>query len=286
TQRIELLSGGTPSFAPFNGNAYENDVYRTAIDAIARNAARLKGRHIIYSKDNNKRTQGDQTLNRLLQVRPNPYMTAYDLIYKLVTHYYLHNNAFAYLQKDERGNLIGIYPLAAQNVEYMTDPTGEMYLKFLFGNGKEVTLHISEVFTARRFFNSNDLLGDSNGAITAALELAHNQNQGLSESIKSSAKIKGILKYNQVVSPEKLKEEKEAFTNDYLSMNNHGGIAAIDSKYDYVPLQESSTSIDEKQMETVKRKIYDYLGVGESIVNSTYTEDEWGAFYESVIEPL
>lgn len=286
TERIELLSGGTPAFTPFNGNAYENDVYRTAVDAIARNAARLKGRHIIYTKDNNKRMQGDQTLNRILQVRPNPYMTSYDLIYKLVTHYYLHNNAFAYLQKDERGNLIAIYPLSSNNVEYMTDPTGEMYLKFLFGNGQEVTFHISEVFIARRFFNGNDLLGDGNGAITAALELAHNQNQGLSESIKSSAKIKGILKYNQVLSPEKLKEEKEAFTNDYLSMSNHGGVAAIDNKFDYIPLEESSTTIDTQQMDTVKRKIYDYMGVGESIVNSTYTEDEWGAFYESVIEPL
>lgn len=286
TERIEMLSGGSPAFTPFNSNAYENDVYRAAVDAIARNAAKLKGKHLIYSKDANRRQNGDQQLNRLLQTRPNPYMTSYDLIYKLVTHYYNNNNAFAYLQKDPRGNLQAIYPLSANNVEYMTDPAGEMYVRFLFGNGEQLTLHLSEVFIARRFFNSNDLMGDDNAAILPALNLAHTQNEGLNEAIKSSATIRGILKVNQVLSPQKLKEEKDAFTKEYLSMSNNGGIAVVDNKFDYEPLNISPVAIDTTQIDAVKRKVYDYLGIGESIVNSTYTEDEWAAFYESILEPL
>lgn len=285
TYRAEIMAGGS-TFTPFSGNAYESDIYRAAIDAIARNAAKLKGKHIVYSKHNNKRLQGDQYLNQILQVRPNPYMTAYDLVYKLVTHYYLHNNAYAFLQKDDRGYLQAIYPLSPVNVEFVTDPANEMYLRFLFSSGDQVTLHMSEVLILRRFFNSNDLLGDSNTAIMPALDLAHTQNEGLEESIKSNATIRGILKYNQVLSPEKLKEEKEAFIQDYLTVKNHGGIAALDSKADYTPLTMSQMTIDDKQLESVKKKIYEYLGISESIVNSTYTEDEWAAFYESVIEPL
>ena len=284
TQRAEIMSGGAAIFTPFSGNAYESDIYRAAVDAIARNAAKLKGTHVITAPERRKR--GDQHLNRILQVRPNPYMTAYDLIYKLVTHYYLYNNAFAFLQKDDRGNLVAIYPLLPQNVEYLTNATGEMYCRFLFANGQQVTLHFSEVFVARRFFNSNDLLGDTNTAILPTLDLAHTQNEGLQNSIKSNATIRGILKYNQVLSPEKLKEEKEAFINDYLTVGNNGGIAAIDSKYEYVPLELNPVSIDDKQLDSVKKKIYEYLGISESIVNSTYTEDEWAAFYESVLETL
>ena len=286
TERIEMLSSGTASFTPFNSNAYENDIYRSAVDAIARNAAKLRGKHIIYSKDSNQRTDGDHNLNRVLNTRPNPYMSAYDLIYKLVTHYYLHNNAFAYLEKDDRGNLIGIYPLSANQIEYVTDQTNEMYMKFLFNSGQSVTLHMSEVFVLRRHFNSNDLLGDSNTAIMAALELAHTQNEGLSESIKSSATIRGILKYNKILAPEELRKAKEEFTRDYLNMSNNGGIAALDTKTDYIPLQLSEMNIDNAQIEAVKRKVYDYLGISEVIINSTYTEDQWSAFYESVIEPL
>lgn len=36
----------------------------------------------------------------------------------------------------------------------------------------------------------------------------------------------------------------------------------------------------------MNKQIFDYLGVGASIINATYTEDEFTAFYESLIEPF
>lgn len=284
TERAEVMNGSPAIFTPFSGDAYESDIYRAAVDAIARNAAKLKPTHVITMQQ--QRKDGDSQLNRILQVRPNPYMTSYDMIYKLVTHYYLYNNAFAYLQKDDRGYLTGIYPLRPLQMEYMTDPTGELYCKFYFMGGKEFTLPYTEVFTIRRFYNSNDLLGDTNTAIMPTLDLAHTQNEGLGSAIKANATIRGILKYNQVLSPDKLKQEKEAFINDYLTVSNSGGIAAIDSKAEYIPLELKPVAIDDKQLQSVKQKIYDYLGISVNIVNSTYNEDEWAAFYESVIEPL
>lgn len=282
--RIEVMNGAAAIFTPFSGNAYESDIYRAAVDSIARNSAKLKPVHVVTIAG--QRKDGDSSLNRILQVRPNPYMTAYDMIYKLVTHYYLYNNAFAYLQKDDKGNLTGIYPLSPLNMEYITDLTGTLYCRFLFMGGKQYTIPFTEVFTMRRFFNSNDLLGDTNTAILPTLDLAHIQSEGIENSIKSSASIRGILKYNQVLSPENLKKEKEAFINDYLTISNTGGIAALDSKMDYVPLDSKPTIIDDKQLVAVKQKIYEYLGISENIVNSTYTENEWAAFYESIIEPL
>ena len=267
------MNGGPAIFTQFSGNAYESDIYRSAVDSIARNVAKLKPVHVVTIERNRK--DGDNYLNRILQVRPNPYMTSYDMIYKIVTHYYLYNNAFAYLQKDENGKLTGIYPLSPVNMEY-----------FFFAGGKQVTLPFRDVFTIRRFYNSNDLLGDTNTAILNTLDLAHTQNEGIANSIKSSATIKGLLKYNQILSPENLKKEKEEFIKDYLSISNNGGIAALDSKMDYVPLEIKGAVIDSEQMLAIKQKIYDYLGVSEKIVNSTYNEDEWSAFYESVIEAL
>ena len=278
------MNGGPAIFTQFSGNAYESDIYRSAVDSIARNVAKLKPVHVVTIERNRK--DGDNSLNRILQVRPNQYMTSYDMIYKIVTHYYLYNNAFAYLQKDENGKLTGIYPLSPVNMEYLTDLTGELYCRFFFAGDKQVTLPFRDVFTIRRFYNSNDLLGDKNTAILNTLDLAHTQNEGIANSIKSSATIKGLLKYNQILSPENLKKEKEEFIKDYLSISNNGGIAALDSKMDYVPLEIKGIAIDNEQMSAVKQKIYDYLGVSEKIVNSTYNEDEWSAFYESVVEAL
>jgi hypothetical protein len=39
------------------------------------------------------------------------------------------------------------------------------------------------------------------------------------------------------------------------------------------------------QMSLIENKVYKYFNISESIIKSTYTEDEWNAFYESVLEP-
>lgn len=284
-QRAELMTGNTVRFTAWSGDAYANDIYRGAIDAIARNAAKLKGSHVITYPDHT-RTDKDGRLNRLLQVQPNPYMSAFDLLYKLVTHYYLYNNAFAFLQRDDRGNLLGIYPMGAANVEFMADPAGTLYCQFAFRNGRSALLPYSDIIHLRRNFNENDLLGDPNNALTPALELAHTQNEGIVNGIKSSANIRGILKFTQIMAPEKLKAEKDRFVSDYLQIANSGGIVAVDQKMEYVPLAVTPAVIDDKQIAAVKTKIYDYLGISEAIVNSSYTEDQWAAFYESTLEPL
>lgn len=61
---------------------------------------------------------------------------------------------------------------------------------------------------------------------------------------------------------------------------------ATDQKMEYTPIDSKPATIDAEQLKAVKTKIYDYLGVSESIVNSSYTENEWASFYESTIEPV
>ena len=168
----------------------------------------------------------------------------------------------------------------------MVDGSGEMYIKCLFKDGNIVHFHLSEIAVLRRHFNSNELLGDSNDAIMNTLELAYTQSEGMNEAIKNSAQIRGILKYNQTLANEKLKEKKNAFMEDYLSMNNNGGVIPLDAMLEYTPLKPSDVQIDTSQMEVVKKKIYDYLGINENIITGNYDENQWQAFFESVIEPF
>ena len=282
---IQLISEPTAVFSAYCGDAYSNDIYRGAVDAIARNIGKLKGSHVISYADHDK-IDGDCKLNRLLQVRPNPYMSAYDMLYKLATHYYIYNNCFALLERDERGSIAGIYPITASNTEMLSDMQGRLYCRFLFRNGQQATFPYCDVIHLRRNFNANELLGDDNGALFPALELAHTQNEGIINGIKAGANIRGILKYNQIMSPAKLKEEKEAFITDYLQISNDGGVVALDQKADYVPIESKPLVLTAEQTEAIQRKIYNYLGVTEKIVNSSYTEDEFAAFYESTIEPF
>lgn len=284
TSRAEIIGGGN-SFSAWSGNAYSNDIYRGAVDAIARNAAKLKGSHVIKYRDHD-RVEGDCRLNRILQIEPNPYMSAFDMLYKLITHYYLYNNAFAFMQRDGRGQLAAVFPLNPVHAEFLSDTSGTLYARFIFAGGKETVLPYSDIIHLRRNFNGNDILGDPNDALSPALQLAHTQNEGIISAIKSGASIRGILKRSQLANAEMLKEIQENFVKDYLDITNNGGIAVLDNASDYIPLDNKPYAIDEKQMQATKTKIYDYLGISEAIVNSSYNEDQWAAFYESTIEPL
>lgn len=72
-------------------------------------------------------------------------------------------------------------------------------------------------------------LGDSNGALEPALQLAHTQNEGIISAINSGAQLRGILKRTQLANVEKLKDIQENFIKDYLTISNNGGIAVIDN---------------------------------------------------------
>lgn len=283
TNRLITEPTGFSSF--YGGDAYANDVYREAVDAIARNAGKLKGSHVIAYADQ-KRAAGDDKINRLLQVRPNPYMSAYDFLYKLVTHLFLYNNAFAYLDRDDRGNLKAIYPITANNVNVLSDAANNLYCSFYLKSGREVILPYGDLVHLRRYFNDDDVLGADNSAIMPGLELAQTQNEGIINGIKAGASIRGILSFTQIMSASKLKEEKEAFVADYLSMENGAGVVATDQKMSYTPIESKPVILNADQAKEVKSKIYDYLGITEPIVNSSYTEDQYSAFYESTLEPI
>lgn len=283
--RTKLVMEPTTGFSSYSGDAYANDIYREAVDAIARNAGKLKGSHVI-SYGERGRVDGDNKLNRLLQIRPNPYMSAYDMLYKLVTHLFLNNNAFAFLERDNRGSLKAIYPITASSVNILSDNSGGLYCSFVLRSGKTVILPYGDIIHLRRYFNDNDVLGADNSAIMPGIELAHMQNESIINGIRAGAAIRGVLSFSQILAPSKMKEEKDAFVADYLSMENGAGIVATDQKMTFQPIESKPLILNADQAREVKVKIYDYLGITEPIVNSSYTEDQYSAFYESTLEPI
>lgn len=283
-ERAEL-TGFTPTFTAWNGDAYANDIFRGGVDAIARNVAKLKGSHVLTFADHS-RAEGKCSINRLLQIEPNPYMSAYDMFYRLATHYFLHNNAFCVIQRSGTGQAVGLFPVRATQAEFFSDEAGTLYVKLFFPNGSNYTFLYSDVVHLKRHFNNNDLLGDTNDALGAALELAHTENEGIINGIKSGVSLRGILSVSQVLSASKLQEYKEAFVKDFLTLENSGGVVATDQQSTYTPIESKPVIVDAPQMAATRTKIYNYLGISEAIVNSSYNDDQWAAFYESVVEPF
>lgn len=261
------------TFSSFSGTGYNSAAFRAAVDAIGRHTAKLQAH------------SDDKGLENLLASVPNAYMSGYDLLYKTAAAYFTHNNAFMLLQRDG-GRITAVYPINPQSVEFRPGTDGVLYLECLFPDGRQVAFPYSDMIHLRRHFLTNDLLGDSNAPLFPLLDTAETLNQGIAASVKNGTSIRGVLKFTSLVNPAQVKAEKEQFVADYFNPGNTGGIAATDQRFDFVPANITPYNVPKEQVEAVERQIYDYLGVGASIINGTYTENEFSAFYESIVEPF
>ena len=283
TIRLEIVGGYGSVFSQWGGDPYTRQVVREAIDAIARNAAKLKPRHI--RRIEGATVAGGGQLDRLLAVRPNRNMSAYDLLYKVVTTLQADNNAFLYPEW-EGGALVAIWPVSCTRAEFLADELGTVYVRFWLRDGKPKVLPYAEVIHIRRHFYESELAGEDNAPLNDALEVIRITNEGIANAVKTSGHLRGLLKFTAMLKPDDIKKQRDDFVADYLSVDNEGGIAALDAKADYAELKTDPKVINAPQMQELRNSIYRYFGVNEAIVGSKYSENEWAAFYESVIEPI
>ena len=60
----------------------------------------------------------------------------------------------------------------------------------------------------------------------------------------------------------------------------------MDAKADFTPVTMDGKMVDDKQMTVIRDNAYRYFGVSENIIKADYTEDQWNAFFESILEPI
>lgn len=280
--QLKMLNSYEAQFTTLSGDTYDSKCARQCIDRIATHTAKLIPRHIKSSISNNIKGE----INYLLSVQPNPLMDTYSFIYKIISILENDNNAFVYIARDKNDFITGFYPVLAQNYYLFEDGIGNIFLKFKFINGQQYFLLYTDLIHLRKFYNKHDIFGTNNKVLQTDLKTAHTANEGISNAIKTTANLKGILKYNATLKPKDIEESKNAFVRDFLSLENESGIAAMDSKGEFQEINMKPITLDSEQLKQVNYNIFDYYGISESIIRNDYTFEQWNAFYEGVIEPL
>lgn len=271
--KIRLINDFQATFTEYNGEIYDSEVVRACIDAIARNTAKLNMKHI-----------GSAKFNKFLLHSPNLYMSSYDFIYKIVSKLYTQNNVFIEIEKDFNGMIINLIPIDYKQVKFSRN---RQFVYFTLEDGEKISAEYSNLIHIRRHFNNKAMYGSNNyDPLDTTIQAHIAANDGIINAIKSSARLRGLLKFTQTLRPEDLLKQRDSFIKDYLGSDNDGGIAVLDAKADFTELKSELKTIDDKQMSTIRENIYRYFGVSENIVKSNYTEDEYNSFYSSVIEPI
>lgn len=283
--KYELINSPNSTYWSWNGNLINSDIVRAAIRPKVNAVGKLNGKHI-KGEGPGMRVNPEGWLKELL-TNPNPHMTMQQFLQKMVWQLELNANAFAFVEKDDDGWAVGIWPLPAQSVELLKYQ-GEVWTRFQFLGGKSIAVPYTDIIHLRKDFCTDDFFG-SNGqlALTGVMEVINTTDQGIVQAIKSSAVIRWLLKFHNNLRPEDMRKAVAQFREDYLDIDTGTGVGAMNANYEAIQVKNDGTYTPaaEQMQESVKR-LYSYFGVNEKIVNNSYNEDEWLAFYEAEVENL
>lgn len=284
-ENAQLINSFNSLITNYNSEIYNDLTVRSCVDTIARHVSKLKPVHII--KDEDGRHLQSTTINSLLNSRPNIYMSTADFLYKVTSQLLYYGNAFIFLQKDTQNNIIGFYPIDFATCE-LKEVNNALYLKFNFYTGKTIAVPYTDIIHIRRNFSSHDFLGqDAYQPLQETLSNLFKARRSISNKVENSGKISGVLKIKGNVGQENWITQAKTFAKNFMSFTNDtGGIAAVDSSTDFVPITNKVESAEDTQLKYLQSEVYSYFGLTEAIVSGNYTETEWQAFYESIIESI
>lgn len=285
---LKMVTLRNGQFFCFDGKLYESDIVRACIRPKVKAIGKLVGKHI---RDDQKagglKVNPDANIRFLLS-EPNPYMTEQQMQEKVANQLCLNNNAFILVVRDENGKPMQLYPIPCVSVEAKYNDSGELFLKFLYGNGKTGVFRYSDIIHLRQDYNDNDIFGTSPLPVLAPLmNLIGTMDQGIVNAIRNSNVIRWLISFRQSMRDEDIKKYVQNFVDNYLAIESTTfGAAGIDSKADIQRIEPKDYVPNALQTEKVVDRLYSYWGSNKKIVQSSYTEDEWTAYYESEIEPV
>lgn len=274
---FKMLNGYSPVFTNAPEGIYEMELTRAVIHSFATACSKLKPEITGTAY---------KSLEKTLQFKPNPFMDTSKFVYRIATILSVCNNAFIVPIEDEYGYISGYYPILPQNCEVL-DVGGVAYLRYTFANGQRAVIEFNKVGIMTQFQYNDDFFGEANTALKPTMQLIHTQNQGIINGVKNSANIRFLAKIANVLKSDDIKKERDRFTEDNLSSENHSGMIIYDSKFtDLKQVDSKPFVINPLQMKQINDNVYNYFGSNEDIQQNKYDENTWNAWYEGKIEPF
>lgn len=295
TQYADMLNGYTPIFSQFGNNIYASDVVQQAVNCIVTEMKKLNPQHVRVNGSDVTSVKSD--IQAVLKA-PNELMTTSEFIEKVVWQLIFNYNAFIiptyYTWVDEKGNeqrhYTGLYPVAPTQVDFIQDASNTLYVTLKFANNYETTIPYSEIIHIRHQFSVNEYMGGNengqpdNQALLKTLELNHQLLQGVSNAMKSSFAINGVVKFKSLIDGGKT--EKALKELEEKLKNSESGFLPLDLSSEFIPISREIQLVDDSTLKFIDEKILRHFGVPLPILTGDYTKAQYEAFYQKTLEPL
>ena len=303
TKYAKMLSGSIPIFSQFGSNIYASDVVQQVLKCIVDELKKLQPTHI---RDNNGDPEPVKGNIQSILDNPNPLMTSSEFLEKVCWLLLMNYNVFIIptyytwteWTTDESGDPImierrryeALWPIKPNEVDFIEDVTGTLYVKFYFDDGSTTVLPYSDVIHVKYNYSVNDFMGGNqfgepdHNAILKTLELNHTLLQGVAKAMKASYAVNGIVKYNTMLDDGKTEQAIKDFERRLL--RSESGILPIDLKTDVNMFNKQVALVDKDTLEFVDSKILRFWRVPLCILSGDYTPQQYEAFYQGCLEPI
>lgn len=278
SQYFKLLTGYTPSFSTWDGQLYESELVRAAIDARSRHISKLSIRI-----DGAAQPKLKTKLNK----RPNDFQTWSQFLYRLNTILDMKNSAFILPTYDRDGDINGVTAIYTEHWELL-DVRGDPWIRFYFDHGRHTAERLDHVGIMTKYQYRNDLFGEKNTALADTMRLINLQEQGIEEAVKNSASYRFMARVNNFAKAEDLKKERQRFNSENFGQGaDGGGIVLFPNTYaDIAQVNAKPFTVDADQMKLIQTNVFNYFGVNEKVLQNSAMGDELDAFFNGAIEPF
>lgn len=291
-----MLNGWTPIYSSWGQDIYSNDIVRSAIRIICEEIAKTTPTHLI----NNNVYTGSNSLNAILK-NPNLLMAKSEFIEKILFNLLTTYNSYiipTYEQwmspstHEVRRRYTGLFPVSPNQVEFLQDDTGELYIKMRFTNTQyETTLRYSDVIHIRKEYSRSDFLGgDSTGnpdrrALISSLKINDSMLKGIQKGIDVGSQVHGIVRYKGIINKDAV--EKNVKELEQKIRNSESGLIALDDSSDFIRISSGDIKmVDAETLKFIQEKLLMDFGVSVPILTSTCTKEEHEIFYQLTLEPI
>lgn len=272
---FSTLTAYQPQFRTWNGQIYESELIRAAIDARARHIAKLSVDVVGTARPR---------LQTRLRREPNTWMTWSQFLYRLSTILDVQNTAFI-VPVFDAGDMIGYFPVLPSRCE-LVDVNGDVWVRYHFMAGETAALPLKECGVMTRFQYQSDFFGETNRALDTTMELVQLSNQGVEEAVKSSATYRFMARVTNFTKDADLAKERQRFDRNHLGTEG-GGILLFPNTYsDIRQLESKPYTVDKDEQEQIRLNVYNYFGVNEDVLQNKALGNEMDAFFNGAIEPF
>lgn len=273
----------------WNGDLYKSDIVMSAIRPYVNAIGKTVGKHIqeTFSKGGERDVKvNPEPYIRFLLEEPNPVMTGQKFQERLATSLKINNHAFALIVRDENGLPTALYPINATLAVAQYDDGGHLYIRFYMAKGDTFVFSYSDLIHLYGDSAGGDFWGGSKvDQLLPLMEQIGTIDKGIVNAIKNSAVIRWLLRFTNSMRPEDLEKQAQNFANQFLKAGSGFGVAATDSKAEATQIKPTDYVPNALHTDRTVKRFYAALNTNEKIVTSSYSEDEWNAYYESQVEP-